>query len=187
MQQIALRVQDQMAIATAAKRAPRSQPDQPSTSQWPATTSSASIASSQMKAKTSMIDGCSAGVVMPRTLRPPVMPHNGVVSDTVIDKAQSSIDAWEAIWSVIDDLTSDTSRVIDPHLEAGLAAFIYRASDEGLIDRELHIEATSRWMLALVDAYRSLIAGHATLDPDTEIATMRLIITRYLRPARTGI
>jgi len=115
------------------------------------------------------------------------MPHNGVVSDTVIDKAQSSIDAWEAIWSVIDDLTSDTSRVIDPHLEAGLAAFIYRASDEGLIDRELHIEATSRWMLALVDAYRSLIAGHATLDPDTEIATMRLIITRYLRPARTGI
>lgn len=114
------------------------------------------------------------------------MPHNGVVSDTVIDKAQSSTDVWESIWSVIDDLTSDTSRVIDHHMEAGLAAIIYRASDEGLIDRELHIEATARWLLSLVTAYRTLMAGHTALDPDTEIATMRLIITRYLRPSRTG-
>lgn len=115
------------------------------------------------------------------------MPHNGVVSDTVINKAQSSNDAWESIWSVVDDLTSDREIVIDHHLEAGMAAFIYQASDEGLIDRELHIEATSRWLLALVAAYRALMAGHTTLDPDTEIATMRLIITRYLRPTRTGI
>jgi hypothetical protein len=115
------------------------------------------------------------------------MPHNGVVSETVIDKAQSSNDAWESIWSVVDDLTSDTSHVIDGHIEAGLAAFIYRASDEGLIDRELHIEATTRWLLALVMAYRSLMATHATLDADAEIATMRLIITRYLRPSRRGI
>ena len=115
------------------------------------------------------------------------MPHNRAVSAAVIDKAQQSNDAWESIWSVIDDLTSDTSQVIDHVTEAGLAAFIYRASDEKLIDRELHIEATSRWLLALVDAYRNLMAGHASLDPDTEIATMRLIIARYLRPARAGI
>lgn len=109
------------------------------------------------------------------------------MSDAVIDKAQEANDAWESIWSVIDDLASDTSQVIDHVTEAGLAAFIYRASDESLIDRELHIEATSRWLLALVDAYRTLMAGHASLDPDTEIATMRLIIARYLRPSRTGI
>ena len=115
------------------------------------------------------------------------MPHNGLVSDTVIDKAQSANDAWESIWSVVDDLTSDTSHVIDTQMEAGLAAFIYRASDEGLIDRELHIEATSRWLLSLVAAYRALMAGHTTLDPDTEIATMRLIITRYLKPSRSGV
>lgn len=115
------------------------------------------------------------------------MAHNGVVSDAVIDKAQQSNDPWESIWSVIDDLTSDNSQIIDHVTEAGLAAFIYRASDEKLIDRELHIEATSRWLLALVEAYRTLMAGHTSLDADTEIATMRLIIARYLRPARAGV
>jgi hypothetical protein len=115
------------------------------------------------------------------------MAHNGGVSETVIDKAQASNDAWESIWSVIDDLTFDTSQVIDKHTEAGLATFVYRASDERLIDRELHIEATARWLLSLVVAYRALMAAHANLDGDTEIATMRLIITRYLRPARTGV
>lgn len=115
------------------------------------------------------------------------MPHNGVVNDEVIDKAQQSNDAWESIWSVIDDLTADSSTVIDKQTETGLAAFVYRASDEGLIDRELHIEATARWLLALVGAYRALMAEHTSLDPDTEIATMRLIITRYMRPPRMGI
>ena len=109
------------------------------------------------------------------------------MNDAVIDKAQEANDAWESIWSVIDGLTSDTSQVIDQVTEAGLASFIYRASDERLIDRELQIEATSRWLLARVEAYRTLIARHSSLDPDTEIATMRLIIARYLRPSRTGL
>ncbi len=115
------------------------------------------------------------------------MAHNGGVSDAVIEKAQQSSDSWESIWSVLDDLTSDHSITLDAHTEAGLAGLIFRASDEGLVDRELHIEATARWLIALVDAYRTLIAGHSSLDPDTEIATMRLIITRYLRPSRSGI
>lgn len=109
------------------------------------------------------------------------------MSDAVIDKAQESSDAWESIWSILDNLTSDGTLVIDTRTEAGLAALVFRASDEGLIDRELHIEATARWLLALVEAYRGLMAGHTTLDPDTEIATMRLIISRYLRPKPSGI
>lgn len=112
------------------------------------------------------------------------MPHNGEVNDAVIDKARGATDAWGAIWSVLDDLTTDTSLTIDAHTESGLSSIILRASDEGLIDRELHIEATARWMLALVVAYRAMMVGHSTLDPDSEIATMRVIITRYLRPAR---
>lgn len=115
------------------------------------------------------------------------MPHNGPMSDAIIDKAQESGDAWESIWSILDLLTSDHTLVIDTHTEAGLAALVFRASDEGLIDSELHIEATSRWLLALVEGFRSLMAGHTTLDPDTEIATMRLIISRYLRPVRSGV
>lgn len=102
----------------------------------------------------------------------------------MIDKARGAVDGWDAIWSVLDDLTSDTSLAIDAHTEAGLSSIILRASDASLIDRELHIEATARWMLALVEAYRTMMAGHPTLDPDSEIATMRMIITRYLRPAR---
>jgi len=115
------------------------------------------------------------------------MPHNGIVNAAVIDKARGATDAWDAIWSVLDDLTSDPELEIDAHTEAGLATFVMRASDEGLVDRELHIESTSRWMLALVEAYRGLMATHSSLDPDTEIATMRLIVTRYLRPARMGV
>lgn len=102
----------------------------------------------------------------------------------MIDKARAATDAWDAIWSVLDDLTTDTTLVIDTHIEAGLSTLILRASDESLIDRELHIEATSRWMLAMVVAYRAMMTTHTTLDPDSEIATMRMIITRYLRPAR---
>lgn len=112
--------------------------------------------------------------------------HNGVMSDT-IDKARGAIDAWDAIWSVLDDLTSDPSLPIDGHTQSGLASMVLRASDERLIDQELHIEATARWMLALVEAYRGMMAGHRDLDPDTEIATMRVIITRYLRPSRVGV
>lgn len=115
------------------------------------------------------------------------MAHNGGVNDSVMAKAQQSSDSWESIWSVLDDLTSDHTIVLDTHTEAGLAGLIFRASDEGLIDRELHIEATARWLIALVDAYRTLINGHATLDPDAEIATMRMIVTRYLRPSRSGV
>lgn len=115
------------------------------------------------------------------------MAHNGAMSDAVMDKAQQGSDAWESIWSVLDDLTSDHAIALDAPTESGLAGLIFRASDEGLIDRELHIEATARWLLALVEAYRTLIAGHSTLDPDTEIATMRMIISRYLRPSRGGV
>lgn len=115
------------------------------------------------------------------------MTHNEAMSDSVIDKASTAADAWDSIWSVLDDLTADPALAIDAPTEAGLSGFVLRASDEGLIDRELHIEATARWMLALVDAYRGLMARHAALDADTEIATMRLIISRYLRPARTGL
>lgn len=110
--------------------------------------------------------------------------HNGIVTDAVIDKARGAADAWDSIWSVLDDLTSDRSLTIDAHTEAGLSTLVLRASDEGLIDRELHIEATARWMLALVEAYRGMMAGHAALDADNEIATMRMIVTRYLRPTR---
>lgn len=105
----------------------------------------------------------------------------------MIDKARGAADAWDAIWSVLDDLTSDSSIQIDRHTEAGLSTFVLRASDEGLVDRELHIEATARWILALVEAYRGLMIAHDSLDPDTEIATMRLIISRYLRPPRLGV
>ena len=105
----------------------------------------------------------------------------------MIDKARGASDPWDAIWSVLDDLTTDPALTIDAHTEAGLSTIVLRASDEGLVDRELHIEATARWMLALVEAYRTMMAGHLSLDPDTEIATMRLIVTRYLRPARMGV
>lgn len=105
----------------------------------------------------------------------------------MIDKARGATDAWDAIWSVLDDLTTDPGLPIDVHTESGLSSIILRASDERLIDKELHIESTARWMLALVEAYRVMMAGHHSLDPDWEIATMRVIITRYLRPARPRV
>lgn len=109
------------------------------------------------------------------------------MNDSVIDKARSAATPWDAIWSVVDDLTSDHDLDIDSQIESGLTSLIMVASDADLIDRELHIEATARWILALVCAYRTLMEKHTSLDPDTEIATMRLIISRYLRPARPGV
>ncbi len=105
----------------------------------------------------------------------------------MIDKARSAAGPWDAIWSVIDDLTSDHDIAIDADIESGLTSLIITASDDEVIDRELHVEATARWILALVSAYRTLMTTHTRLDPDTEIATMRLIISRYLRPARPGV
>lgn len=91
------------------------------------------------------------------------------------------MDAWDAIWAEVDRLLGGGEEdvpALTGHVRAAQAAHV--------VDRELRPEATARWLVALADACRRLTETHPAYDADTEIATMRMIATRWLRPARMG-
>ncbi len=91
------------------------------------------------------------------------------------------MDAWDAIWAEVDRLLAGGRPDV-----AALTAHVVAAQDAHVVDRELRPEATARWLVALADACRRLTDTHPASDTDAEIATMRMIATRWLRPARMG-
>lgn len=91
------------------------------------------------------------------------------------------MDAWDALWAEVDRLLGGGDEDV-----AALTAHVRGAQEAGIVDRELRAEATARWLVALADACRRLTQTHPDQDPDTEIAIMRMIATRWLRPARMG-
>jgi truncated hemoglobin YjbI len=91
------------------------------------------------------------------------------------------MDAWDAIWAEVDRLLGGGSEDVP-----ALTAHVRAAQEAHVVDRELRPEATARWLVALADACRRLTETHPDDDADTEIATMRMIATRWLRPARMG-
>ncbi|QWF82156.1 TetR/AcrR family transcriptional regulator [Amycolatopsis sp. CA-230715] len=64
----------------------------------------------------------------------------------------------------------------------GLQALVQRTADAGLTDPSIPPRSAANWILALVDA----LLSRANMDPDLDVAaeraTLKLILTRFLRP-----
>jgi AcrR family transcriptional regulator len=70
----------------------------------------------------------------------------------------------------------------DSALRDGLAVLVEQAADTGLIDPGIPSRAAAGWVVGLLDA----IISRASLDPDldraAELAILRTILIRFLRP-----
>lgn len=70
----------------------------------------------------------------------------------------------------------------DRALRDGLALLVTRAVDTGRIEPALPTRTVASWLVALVDAPLSRVILEPDLDPATELAVMKELIARFLRP-----
>ncbi|MFC3450239.1 TetR/AcrR family transcriptional regulator [Amycolatopsis speibonae] len=70
----------------------------------------------------------------------------------------------------------------DRVLRDGLVGLVTRAVDAGRIDPGLDPKTAASWLVALVDAPLSRVILEPDLDPTAELAVMKVLITRFLRP-----
>jgi hypothetical protein len=89
--------------------------------------------------------------------------------------------AWDELLDTLDHAVAAPDRLPDP---AEIARLVRRGMDEGSVDRELDPDACGRWIAALARTHAAVVAEHPDLDPDTELALLRLVVTRWLHPRR---
>ncbi|OLZ60015.1 TetR/AcrR family transcriptional regulator [Amycolatopsis keratiniphila] len=80
---------------------------------------------------------------------------------------------------------ADLARLIqgnDRALRDGLTRLVTRAVDAGRIDPGLPPPTVASWLVALVDAPLSRVILEPDLDPAAELAVMKELIARFLRP-----
>ncbi|MFI7122577.1 TetR/AcrR family transcriptional regulator [Amycolatopsis sp. NPDC049868] len=70
----------------------------------------------------------------------------------------------------------------DRALRDGLTGLVTRAMDAGRIDPGLAPGTVASWLVALVDAPLSRVILEPDLDPAAELAVMKELIARFLRP-----
>ena len=92
--------------------------------------------------------------------------------------------AWDRLLDLIDHLAAAPDRPIGPDLEPAFAELSTQAQADGDIDGELHVDDVARWLTGLVTAHRAVRTAHPEVDPDTDLAGLRRIVTRWLHPAR---
>ncbi len=95
--------------------------------------------------------------------------------------------AWDQLLDTVDHLASDFEVALDDAVERTFAALCLDAIDAGLIDRELHLDDTARWLRGLLVAHRAVREAHPEVDTDGDGAVLRLIITRWLHPHRLDV
>ncbi|RSM84095.1 TetR family transcriptional regulator [Amycolatopsis sp. WAC 01375] len=79
----------------------------------------------------------------------------------------------------------DLARLIqrnDRALRDGLVGLVTRAVDTGRIDPGFDPKTVASWLVALVDAPLSRVILEPDLDPKAELAVMKELISRFLRP-----
>lgn len=92
--------------------------------------------------------------------------------------------AWDRLLDLIDHVTADPESPTGKDLERTLVVLCEEAIEEGSIDRELHVPDTARWLTALIAAHRIVRQMHRDIPADNDLATLRVIVTRWLYPAR---
>ncbi|HET6286413.1 MAG TPA: TetR/AcrR family transcriptional regulator [Amycolatopsis sp.] len=70
----------------------------------------------------------------------------------------------------------------DRILRDGLTDLVTRAAEAGRIDPGLDPRTVASWLVALVDAPLSRVILEPDLDPEAELAVMKELVTRFLRP-----
>jgi hypothetical protein len=94
--------------------------------------------------------------------------------------------AWDRLLDLVDHLATHPVAPPTSELEVTLAALVSEAVVDRSVDRELHVPDTARWLAGLVAGHRAVRDAHPEIDADTDLAVLRLIITRWLHPARPG-
>ena len=92
--------------------------------------------------------------------------------------------AWDRLLGLVDHLAATPERPIGPDVEQDFAELARQAQLDGDVDGELHVDDVARWLAGLTTAHRSVRTNHPEIDPDTELAGLRRIVTRWLHPAR---
>ncbi|OXM51091.1 TetR/AcrR family transcriptional regulator [Amycolatopsis alba] len=70
----------------------------------------------------------------------------------------------------------------DRALRDALVGLVTRAVEAGRIDPGLDAKTAASWLVALIDAPLSRVILEPDLDPAAELAVMRVLISRFLRP-----
>lgn len=91
---------------------------------------------------------------------------------------------YERLLDLVDRLASDPELPVNGDTERILEQIAIAAMADHSIDRELHLPDVVRWLLGLVHGHRMLRISHPRVDADEELALMRVLITRWLHPAR---
>ena len=91
---------------------------------------------------------------------------------------------YERLMDLVGRLAADSDAEINPDVERALEQMVIDAMADRSIDRELHLADVVRWLIGFVQAHRALRHGYPEIDADNEQALMRVIITRWLHPAR---
>ena len=92
--------------------------------------------------------------------------------------------AWDRLLDLVDHLAATPGRSIGPDVEQEFADLASHAQLDGDVDGELHVDDVARWLTGLTTAHRAVRTNHPEIDPDTELAGLRRIVTRWLHPAR---
>ena len=108
---------------------------------------------------------------------PAVTQHQGT---------QAAESAWDRLLDLLDHFAADPRLPITADVERTFAALCSEGMAEGTIDRELHVADTARWLAGLVVAHHAVRQAHPEVEPDDDLAELRLLATRWLHPARPG-
>ncbi|MEJ7635959.1 hypothetical protein [Aeromicrobium sp.] len=94
--------------------------------------------------------------------------------------------AWDRLLDLVDHLADNPHLPVAAEGERTFAALCTQAIADGSVDRELHADDTARWLAGLVIAYRAVREAHPDVPSDDDLGMLRVIITRWLHPARPG-
>ena len=92
--------------------------------------------------------------------------------------------AWDRLLDLLERFASNPNLPLSDDVERTFAALCTQAIEEGSVDRELHLPDTARWLTGLVAAHRVVRQAHPEVPPDDDVAVLRIIVTRWLHPAR---
>jgi hypothetical protein len=92
--------------------------------------------------------------------------------------------AWDRLLDLIDHLAGEPDNPLPDDLENQFATLCEEAARDGSVDRELHTSDTARWLAGLLDAHRAIRSAHPDNAADDDLAVLRVIVTRWLHPAR---
>ncbi len=94
------------------------------------------------------------------------------------------ISAWDQLLDLIDHLAGNTDAPVPDDIENTFAGLCEDAARDGSVDRELHAIDTARWLAGMIEAHRNVRSAHPEVAADDDLAVLRVIVTRWLHPAR---